>query len=557
MNEDNIILNYGIEFECAFDMINVIDFFIKNTFIYENLFDFIFNYSKYEKVDNYINNIFKYLFKTNELDHIIDKYDKIKEIKINTKDNKYFEYIISNFNNITLQKEFIDHFFLLLNEIFNYIKSNNFLNNSLDGLFYYFLNYNKIDYSIINIIKYINDSYENIVIYRGQNDISKLLPTYDENFNYITKPLNDDNKIYLLYVNDESVICDNSNELYTTISNIKKNKSIYSLINYCEFISQIFISTDDVKNKLSILYNNLGNYFINCQRTSTHVHISFNFNNNIIKPDINHIIFITALSYIIQNDIFDYVLYFRNNNSYCQKLNHNKEFNDIYFTSNYNDNLLLLINIFFESSNMSNFSKNRYFWINILNLMNNNSTRPPTLEFRLKHGSNDAIEMSNFCKLYELLIKYAIKLSNKFIKENEDNNFNINDVIKFILKNYTLEIFKKSSYNDINYLDLIISYDIDLYNYFIKFKKRINIANIKLGHISSSNRKLYKSLSNKSSISGGILLPNSSSKFYKKPFYKITSFGYSFIGYDLPDTLKDKIKKNSDLNKYGIITIDK
>ena len=463
----DIIFKYGVEIEFAFNMVNIIDYFIKNSEQYINLNIILFN--------SQINDIFEELFKIKNFKDIIDidtEYKTIKKIRdLKYSDNTYYEIIKEQINTNELKIKIKNEFISLLDNIFNYIKKNNYSDNSSSFAEFIFKTFKINNHNMFKLlIKYINNIYTNIVIYN--DDINKLLPFYDESLNYIMPNLDDD-KIYLTLIRDNSVIC--SDLLYYTINNINNNILDNYLLNKCECISQVFTSTDDVKNKLSILFSNVNKLFINCPKTSNHVHISFNEGNKVIIPNINHIVFITALCYIIQDDIMDYVLYFRKNNDYCKLLNFKNIKEKFKSDDNlYNDNIKLLLKIFFNE----NYSDERYYWINLMNLFKDNytSNRPPTIEFRLKHGSNDAEEISNFCKLYEMIIKYGIKLSESFMKSEYD----INEVIKYILQNYTRESLKTSNKQKLNYLELILSKDKILTDYFKNQKKIIKIANKKL-----------------------------------------------------------------------------
>lgn len=85
----------------------------------------------------------------------------------------------------------------------------------------------------------------------------------------------------------------------------------------------------------------------------------------------------------------------RSNNYYCKKndFNYARDFNII---SDYDINLEIFFTIFYTS----NIKENRYYWLNLVNLYKIDditAKRPPTIEFRIKHGSSDAEELEKVC----------------------------------------------------------------------------------------------------------------------------------------------------------------
>lgn len=123
----------------------------------------------------------------------------------------------------------------------------------------------------------IFDLTSNIKLYNiiDEDDISDF---------YNEKPEEEEIKLCLTY--DSSVIC-NEKKLYKDIKSGKIEKYQY-LLNNCEFITQPFKNIDEIKIKLSKFFDVpiIKNTLLNCEKTSQHVHISFNNDDIIIKPDI-------------------------------------------------------------------------------------------------------------------------------------------------------------------------------------------------------------------------------------------------------------------------------
>ena len=160
--------------------------------------------------------------------------------------------------------------------------------------------------------------------------------------------------------------------------------------------------------------------------------------------------------------------------------------------------------------------------------MSDNS--PYTIEFRLKHGSTDVLELCNVCKLYENIINYAINLLNSNTKLRE-----IKDI----------RIFKETIDS------LITPNETNIFNNEILFNIKDYFTDSTSNYIIGLN-KLNSELSQ--SIEGGKAQKSKISKISKidnfiktlnnKPIYKMNSFGYEFIGYGLNDIIREKLKLN-------------
>jgi hypothetical protein len=275
-------------------------------------------------------------------------------------------------------------------------------------------------------------------------------------------------EICLCLIPDVTVICDNR-KVYKNISSGEVLK-YYKLLNHCEFITKPFKTIDNIGN-LGIFLNDpiIKNTLLNCANTSQHVHISFNKDDQIIRPDIHLLLSIISVCYLFQDEIFKLFLITRTENMYCKKLNYDKNkisrdptyYNRIYTFDNtmdhaYNENIITILTLFYTENDFdeNKISENRYFWLNILNLYPTGFDKPYTIEFRLKHGSNDIEELQNVCKLYENIINYATEL----LKENELTLRSKLNIIEFIT-----EIEKLINTNKVNIFNEKILKDIHRY----------------------------------------------------------------------------------------------
>jgi hypothetical protein len=333
-------------------------------------------------------------------------------------------------------------------------------------------------------------------------------------------------------------------KVYTNISSGQIVKS-YKLLNNCEFITKPFKNIDDIK-RLSIFFDDpiINNTLLNCEKTSQHVHISFNRNNNIIKPDIYLVLSIVCVCYHFQDKIFKLFLITRTDNIYCKKLNYNftpgTEDDSIIFDSNYNTNLIKINKLFYDKNNSTGFYRNnRYYWLNIINLYNNGNNKPYTIEFRLKHGSIDIEELKNVCKLYENIINYATELldENSHLR-TQSSMTDFKTIIEQIIDYNKDIIFNEKILKDIkNYFtDPTSKYVIGLNKLNNELKK--DIAPIQVFGGKKSNR-----FDKKIDISTFI------ESLENTQIYKKNSFGNEYIGDGLDDYVKDKLITNFNRTK--------
>ena len=626
IKQDTIILNYGIEIECVFDIINeldvyisFIDFFFKKEYNIEKKIEVLddneeeFNSSLNELVnlikklekgeteeliknDIYINLDKIYSDNKNFYIYFKEKYTKIlKFIKSqsespNTKEEEYNEILIF----ITNFTQFIKDFITLISR---YLNKNDEIDYYLKDYIYYILELFVIgDYykELENRIKFIN-IVDNLKIYNeNSSDLSDFYNISQQ----------DDSTLHLYLTKDATVVCDDKIVYKNIISgNLSKYKYLF---NNCEFITQVFKTPDEIQEKLKIFFNNskIQSTILNCEKTSNHVHISFNKNEDttvIIKPDIKIIITLICICYYFQDNIYKLFLNIRNNNIYCAKLNYN--FNDdnkskydiIFNKDSYDNNIIKLCYLFYKKYDTDIYDyyehgyikNNRYFWLNIVNLfeidddyINIKSTRPPTVEFRIKHGSTDTNELVNVCKLYRNIINYAIELSD--IISNDDNNLiDIYEKIENHINTHSPDsIYNIKILDDIKYYftDPLSEYVIGLHNLnnlliddttsepqqkFYGGITRKTLVQQYITNILHPKYLLKKHLSTPKYLQKKILrksIYNTGNKFLdkkleyfnNKKIYKINSFGKQFIGYGLNnDIIKDLLLYLNTKNKFS------
>jgi len=240
---------------------------------------------------------------------------------------------------------------------------------------------------------------------------------------------------------DLTVDCPEICNLYHHIDNVKenfKNIGTNSVIKFIEFISCVFKSPTDVKAGLEKLnakvFDLIGTGLFNSRTSSNHIHFSLNRNGEILtRENPEFIMVFISLWIVIEKFILSLCAYFRENDEHClsikkkdfplnliKELAEKKEgkrkkkddYNDIIFD-------LCDPNIFDLQS--------KYHTLNVSNLFEYNDFdvlgRPvnkPTLEIRVKHGSNDPEETEQFCILIERIVRTAeiilIKLQiNKYV----------------------------------------------------------------------------------------------------------------------------------------------
>jgi hypothetical protein len=463
-----ILLNYGIEIECVFELLDEIitlQYFIhlfqkkedndtKENFneMIQKLLDLIKSISKFIKIND--NKTYNDLLKFKEDNEEKTYYDFFRE-KI--------EFIIQNAEPIAKEEPEIKK---ETDEFINFIKNlNKFINEIIQLIIEIIKNdtskYKKLKdiflkegenmkeifktrFDLIDNriqIYYEKDVASQTVMDEMSNDeLSIQYKIMKKNIDLI-KDFFDKSKetdeVKLLLTEDGSVVCHKS----IIYKDIKSAKTVdYKLLlNRCEFITQVFSNPDDVKQKLDIFFKNnvIKKTILNCLLTSNHVHISFNKDDKIIKPDIRTIFIIVVICNFFQDKIFKLFLKSRTNNIYCKKIEYNDssfafilEDNDkkiIFKDDQYDLNLIKILSVFFggeeDEITICNIKNYRYHWLNLVNLFDIRdieSTRPPTIEFRIKHGSADAEELKNVCKLYENIINEAIRLTNIITHEKKD-----------------------------------------------------------------------------------------------------------------------------------------
>lgn len=573
---EELILNYGIEIEATFELLN--EYTAYNQFI-----NFYINYSKHN-INASINSFIQIL------KLCLDKHDSASDIIADVtllKDNDIYKQLIpedededkirtfltTNLNELVvstgsgIRKQFRR---LKENEIGITSKTKQIINN-----WYTFLNISIkiIKYSldktdlvldtpeIINILLNIHTtdnvftSFENIF----DLTIDEKIKLYDindiQNF-YKTVP--EDDEICLCLTSDCSVICD-SQLLYNNIISGEIITKYHYLLNNCEFITQPFKTIDDIKKKLPIFFDlpKIKNTLLNCVKTSQHVHISFNNSAEIIQPNIYLLLTILCVCHYFQDDIFKLFLITRTNNMYCKQLNFNNGMNNRYYEirpsvvlyegfedDSYDDNLINIFHIFYDTFETPEENHNNiYYWLNLVNLFGSNNNKPYTIEFRLKHGSTDAEELGNVCKLYENIINYSNELLDFLISNSLLDTAEILDIR--IVKDH---IYKHITDNkEFIFTDKILK-DIKEYftdprsNYVIGLNKLNKIFKSKEDESRSGGSKqilLQEKISNipkNISLQKNISLPKMSkiskiiNDYRNKSIYKMNSFGFEYIG---------------------------
>jgi hypothetical protein len=412
------------------------------------------------------------------------------------------------------------------------------------------------------------NSEENLQIFNENNT--------DTMGDFYEKSRNNNDKLYLFLTQDCSVICTDK-KLYKDIKSGKIELDKFKfLLNECEFITQVFKTPNDIERLLNIFFTNqtVDKNILNCEKTSNHVHISFNIDDTIIKPDIKHIIALLCICHYFQDEIYMLFLKTRSDNYYCAKLNYNPNdtiirFKDSYTDDDYDKIIEHLFDIFYNSSDKSTIKLNRYFWLNIVNLYKlTGINRPATVEFRIKHGSTDAEEMKMVCILYKNIIDFAIRLSIIITDDSKISNIyhlisskieegDIEEGDTDIKKNF-LKILKDTSLiyyftnpeskyvkglKDLESLILpthggLIKMDtastkakINHPNSYVINKKQISESPLVL---SQSLSQLYDKLKNQYGIKNDYLIKKIVS-LRDTMIYKKNSFGEQFIGYGLSD----------------------
>ena len=603
----DIILNYGIEIECVFDIINELNVYIR-------FIEFFFKEDNIEKkieildkndetFNEELNELIELIKQFEEKNIIIDKINEIKEnyiyIKLNEiymDDKNYYIFFKEEYNKIlkysqslsfkkksnTIDEEeyhnikiFISNFTIFIKDfiilISNYINENDIIDPEINDTIYYILELFVIDdffKDFENRIKFSES--DNLIIYNENNrDLSS----------FYNKSLQSDNKLYLYLTKDCSVVC-NDKKVYKNIISSKLSEYKF-LFNKSEFITQVFNTPDEINKKLNIFFSNtkIQNTILNCEKTSNHVHISFN-NIKIIKPDINIIISLVCICYYFQDDIYKLFLNTRHNNNFCKKLNFNGNKSDYdFFTFKYDlydEYIKKIFNLFYiisyddDDDDIYMIKNNRFFWLNIINLFGLDDDdidgyRPPTVEFRIKHGSTDTEELANVCKLYKNIINYAMEISHIITK----NDNNIIDIYEKIIEHIEIEspinIYNNKILGDVKkyFTDSKSKYVIglnELNKILIDDDIKISLKGGKLEKplISSSLYPKYlkkqKKILKKKYNTGNKFLDKKLEILDNKKIYKINSFGKQFIGYGLNNDMSNDLllylETNNNFSNY-------
>ena len=576
-----ILLNYGIEIETVFELIdeyNTYMYFasfyeektvkaIKTLIIYFKILKYnIIHYSELDD-DEFIINLKRILEENSifiELDKIItfDETDEFSEIENYLEDELAKLLVFININQekainlskidivgfaelMNIWKEFLSNGIMIISYLIKKSELKFGLNNDT--------NINNYGNKILNVL--LNGTETPLEVYENfsnrfnlTHSKVKIYNNNDDNINdFYRNTQNREDEILLNLTSDLTVNCNNK-KIYKTVSNAELIDYKY-LLNCCEFITQVFKTTDEIESKLSIFFSNdiIKKSLYNCSKTSQHVHISFNIEDKIILPDIYIIISIVCVCYYFQDEIFKLFLITRTNNLYCSKLNFNSSlekdfFNIINDDANYNENLNKIMKIFYTDDQTTN-KLNRYFWLNLMNLYKiANNNRPYTIEFRLKHGSIDATELKNVCILYENIINYAIKLSDKIKKKT--------NIIDCKIK--IDEIIRQDAINIFNQKILLNIYDYfkNASSEYVKGLNKLNTLLIETNQINggvlrsnTTRNKNTRSLKvrNSSAIKSEVTIQNYIRSLDTEPIYKRNSFGFNYIGNGLDTQLKKEI----------------
>jgi len=596
--KNNIELHYGIEIECVLELIDTL-----TTYIY--FMDYYFNmYERKEGDDKKFNegvNMLIFLIDNSDIDlSSNDVYKKLHEIYI-TDDKRYnvlFEgFFLSLLKDVNKGEKldenlkFIEDFKEFINEIIEiFVKQYDPLKISpeLKQKYYDFFNMFIIGADVnedsVNISDLLFDifhkrfdlSKSNLKIYNSKMlDLTDFYKSYDS----------DIDNLHLYLTADASVNCKN-NLVYTTIKS--GNAINYKhLLNYFEFITQVFNNIDDIEHGLSKFFNDptINSKLLNCPNTSNHVHISFNKNNNIIRPDIYIVLAIVCICRFFQDDIFKLFLITRSDNVYCQKLNFNffADFAeitnyDIASKMSYDDILKVILELFFKNDEIFTIKDNRYYWLNLINLYNkeniaSGSRRPYTIEFRIKHGSVDAEELKYCCILYQNIINYAIELSTKISGDAKGNIITFKETIEELINTEG-----KDHIYHTKILNNIYDYFIPSQSPYVKGLKSLNKFYPKTITTGGNNKILnnFKKLNITNGGASPIIVPKIHVKtadlfinakiieFETIALYKRNSFGFQFIGYGFDKFTIEKLKKyfqddsskTSDIDKFNMFLND-
>jgi hypothetical protein len=559
-HSDIISLNYGFDIQAVFELIN--EHIVYNQLIYYYIYN---KQNSIETIKAFLLIIITCIEKPeNETKGIKTKIDILKENEI----YKYLSPIVQSDKSDTVDKylttELEKLFDLRINKPFSETNTNldnetknniqkwsNFINIGLI-IIKYMLETSGSSYTIEDVIdvldkpmkmqKTIFSSFTNFFDFKLNQNI-KLYKSVND-FNCAVQK---DGEIFLCLRADYSAICDNK-EVYKDISS-GKVLQYYKLLNNCEFITKPFKTIDDI-TKLSIFYDDpiIKDTLLNCASTSQYVHISFNKNDEIIKPDTHLVLAIVCVCYFFQEDIFKLFLNTRSSNNFCKKLIYNKEMifdKKIIDHYKYNftiekgddwhkDNIIKILILFYtqDDFHIDEIRENSFYWLNILNLYDTASTKPYTIEFKIKQGSNDVEELQNVCKLYTNIINYATKLliENEATLRSEDSNMiDFISEIETIIDTNKAQIFKYEILKDIEEYFTISAYKQGL--------DKLNQVIVQQPSTPDSDTLYGGKPQNRE-----IIINEFIKKLETKTIYKYNSFGIQYIGNGLNKYVKNNLK---------------
>lgn len=477
MSVDNYTLNYGIEHELILKKTNKFNDIIAN-YIYDELFD-----------------------KDNTLKK---EYFDITALKIKLLDFFYYDINPKYSNPYKVIYNFINRLITITNirpnDIALFFKNINICDNT------------DVDFSKL-LKKILCKNYK-------KNNKLKFTEVYTERMYLKNINLSQINNIYGYYYVSKKELSDSCGDtdgynflididfsVSTLICNYKqinyynniKNKDFQKLSNndiipYIEIISGIYKSINDLYNGTHLLFKYLNkefndtNLLLNNNTTSNHIHISFNIDNNVLyEPNLEFILIFIYLWCLIEPFIFKLCIKSRRNNYYCKmclKTNNISIKNNIDDIIKINDDYITkysnIINLF---NGYNKYKNNRYFAINLLNLSKSKNSRAykPTIEFRIKHGSNDAYEIFMFCTIIDAIFNIAKNDYKYFIVNREiifDNYYK--DIINILnnpnINNHEYDL-NYTNIDDKNIIDILLNFiynniDTNKKNKYIKYWKR-------------------------------------------------------------------------------------
>ena len=257
---------------------------------------------------------------------------------------------------------------------------------------------------------------------------------------------------------------------YSEIKDKGIEKKAKDIIPYIEFVSGILNSADEVKYSCKKLFKDLKKLSSSCNsvQTSNHIHFALKDGKFIDNPVL--VFSLCYVTYMFQPLIHALCRPERKNSKYCKplelsfndkdtinnllhvnlyKLDNNQDSKFLTFDSYNRTDKMKLISKMFHAKDTNNYHPDTNEYIvdkyMLLNLKNICFDTIPTIELRIKHGSNSYQEISCFCHLIGGLYKIAFEMANIVYKHAsvhecftncvntktlEDNNLAINMLIK-------------------------------------------------------------------------------------------------------------------------------